>query len=150
GYPFGNIVQLLIVTGQRRDEVAGMRWQDLDLTEKVWTIPGANNKSGRIHSVPLSPQVLEIIKKLPRVHDKLLFPAKGKDHHVNGWSRWKAKMDNMCKVNDWTLHDLRRTAATGMAKLDVEPHIIGRIMNHAQGGVAGIYNRYQYLPKMRT
>jgi integrase len=150
GYPFGSIVRGLIVTGQRRDEVTSMRWSDLDLEKATWTLPGDMNKSGRVHVVPLSPLALELITSLPRVHAKWVFPARGKDNPASGWSRWKAKLDAMCGVTSWTLHDLRRTVATRMGELDIEPHVIGRVLNHATGGVTAIYNRHPYLPKMRS
>jgi integrase len=150
GYPFGSIVRVLLLTGQRRDEVTSMGWGDIDVEKAIWTLPGATNKSGRVHLVPLSPFTVELLTSLPKVHAKWIFPARGKDNPASGWSRWKAKPDSLCGVTDWTLHDLRRTVATRMAELDVEPHVIERILNHATGGVAAIYNRYPYLPKMRA
>ena len=150
GYPFGSIVRGLMVTGQRRDEVTSIAWADVDIDKALWTLPGAMNKSGRVHAVPLSSLALDLIKSIPRVHAKWLFPARGRDNPASGWSRWKAKLDAMCGVADWTLHDLRRTVATRMAELDVEPHVIERVLNHTMGGVAGIYNRHPYLPQMRA
>jgi integrase len=151
GWPFGRLVHLLILTAQRRDEVSSIRWQDLDQDEGLWTQPAMGNKSGRIHVVPLSRPALGIIRALPRVHDELVFPARGKDNPVSGYSKWKRTLDQKSGVRNWALHDLRRTAATGMAALGVPPHVVERVLNHRTGtlgGIAGIYNRFAYLPEM--
>jgi integrase len=152
GWPFGPLVQLLILTAQRRNEVSGIRWHHLDLEQKLWTQPAQANKSRRAHFVPLSRIALETIRSLPCVHDELVFPARGKDNALSGYSKWKRKLDRLSGVSDWTLHDLRRTAATGMAALGVPPHIVELVLNHrsgALGGIAGIYNRFQYLEERR-
>ena len=151
GWPFGRVVQLLVLTAQRRNEVSGIRFQDIDQEEGLWTQPAMGNKSGRLHVVPLSPLALAIIRALPRVHDELVFPARGKNNPVSGYSKWKHKLDQLSGVKNWTLHDLRRTAATGMAGLGVPPHVVERILNHKTGvlgGVAGIYNRFAYQQEM--
>ena len=152
GWPFGRVVLLLILTAQRRDEVSGVRWADLDLEQGLWTQPAAGNKSGRLHVTPLSPLAMETIRSLPCVHAEFVFPARGRDNPLSGYSKWKRQLDQVSGVSDWTLHDLRRTAATGMASLNVPPHIVELILNHTTGtlgGVAGIYNRFQYLAERR-
>jgi integrase len=152
GWPFGSLVQLLILTGQRRNEISGLCWQHLDLDQGLWTQPAEGNKSARVHVVPLSPLASQIIRSLPRVHDKFVFPARGKDNPISGFSKWKRKLDELSGVRNWTLHDLRRTAATGMAALSVPPHIVELVLNHQSGtlgGIAGIYNRFQYLEERR-
>jgi integrase len=110
------------------------------------------NKSGRLHVVPLSTLAIGIIRALPRVHDELVFPARGKHNPVSGYSKWKHILDQLSGVKNWTLQDLRRTAATGMAGLGVAPHVVEQVLNHKTGilgGVAGIYNRFAYLPQMK-
>ena len=152
GFPFGTHVKLLISTAQRRNEVSALCWADLDLEHRMWTQPAASNKSGRTHIVPLSNLALETIRSLRRVHDQLVFPARGKDNPVSGYSKWKRKLDEISGVTGWTLHDLRRTAATGMAQLKVPVHIIELVLNHrakSLSGVAGIYNRHEYLDEQR-
>jgi integrase len=152
GYPYGHIIKLLILTGQRREEVAGMRWDELDLTHNIWTIARDRNKSDREHSVPLSPQVMQIIKSIPQTNDTLVFPARGTDKQVSGFSKWKKKIDELSNTSGWTVHDLRRTVATELAGLNVQPHVIERVLNHSNGilgGVAGIYNRFGYQDEMR-
>ena len=152
GYPFGPFTQILVLTGQRRDEVSGMRWRDLDLENGLWTQPEGSNKSEREHIVPLNRLAVETIRALPRLHDEFVFPARGKDRPISGYSKWKRKLDGVSGVKNWTLHDLRRTAATGMAALKVQLHVVELILNHRSrqlSGVAGIYNRHQYLEERR-
>lgn len=154
-YPFGPIVQLLALTAQRRGEVVGMRWDELQLEipEPVWTIPASRTKNNRPHVVPLTPMAISIIQTLPRLTSVFVFPARGKpDQAYSGYSKGKRAVDKAADLHDWTLHDLRRTAATGMARARVPPHVVERILNHVSGtfkGVAGVYNRFGYLPEMR-
>ena len=155
GYPFGSITKILILTGQRRGEVTGMRWSDLDLLRGQWSLPAELNKSGRPHEVPLTPSVVSALRSVPRVHDTLVFPAQRVETHnpVSGHGKAKERFDAISGVIGWTLHDLRRTVATGMARLKVPPHVIERVLNHASGtfaGVAGVYNRFGYLDEMRS
>ena len=153
GYPFGTIVKLLILTGQRRGEVAGLEWPEVDYAAAVWTIPAARSKNGRAHALPLAPVALATIKSLPRLSDSFAFPARGNEEATfSGWSKAKAQLDELAGVTDWTLHDLRRTTATRLAGLGIPPHIVERILNHAGGsfaGVAGVYNRFEYGEEMR-
>jgi len=153
GYPFGRIVQLLILTGQRRGEVAALEWREIDEDAKLWVIPAERTKNGRAHSLPLAPMAAEIIAGLPRCNDRLAFPARGNDEAAfSGWSKAKKQLDTLSGVTDWTLHDLRRTTATRLAAIGTPPHIVERILNHAGGtfaGVAGVYNRFEYADEMR-
>ena len=154
GQPFNFIVKLLMLTAQRRGEVAGMRWKEIDFAVETWTIPAERNKSNRTLVLPLSPMVIELIRSIPKTSDDRVFPARGNDSaSPSGFSKGKRRLDAASKVTDWTLHDLRRTAATEMARLGVAPHVVERILNHTTGvlgGVAGIYNRFEYLPEMRA
>jgi len=93
GYPFGNLVTLLILTGQRRNEVGQMKWGDVDLEGGIWTISAASNKSGRKHTVHLSAPAIELLRSIPRIHDVLVFPARGKDVPLSGYSKFKSKID---------------------------------------------------------
>ena len=154
GHPYGNIVQLLLVTVQRRSEVAGLRWDMIDWSEKVWRVPAEENKSGRAFLVPLTDVAIEILKTVPRVDDRLLFPAQRSDGKVFAdWSKSKKRIDKLCGVTGWTIHDLRRTGSTNLAKLGVAPHIKERVLNHLTGelgGVAAVYDVYSYLPEKRA
>lgn len=157
------IVQLLIVTAQRRDEVAEAKWSEFDLAKAVWTIPAKRTKNGKTHRVPLTPLAIQILQNIPRADTNYLFPGQakeGKDYQrgqarrltFSGWSRSKARLDQNSRVTGWRLHDLRRTAATWMATSGVEPHVVERIINHSSGeisGVTAVYNRAHYELEMR-
>jgi integrase len=160
GYPFGSVVRLLLVTAQRRDEVGTMRWQDLDLEKSNWTVPREISKNGVANEVPLSRLALDIIRHLPRFNDEeYVFPAaNGSGRPASGYGKAKRKLDERIHARrradsaerpmpPWWLHDLRRTAASSMARLGTPPHTIERVLNHVSGsraGVAGVYNRYGY------
>ena len=150
GYPFGPFVQLLILTGQRRNEVAKLRWVDLDFEQNIWL--QRDNKSKRAHIVPLSPQAVKILKGLPRLSEEFVFPARGSDRAISGFSKWKKKLDQLSRTSVWTLHDLRRTTATKLPQLGVEPHITEFVLNHSSQvlkGVASVYNRHAYIDEKR-
>ena len=154
GYPFGTMTKLLILTGQRRGEVTQMRWSQLDLKSKTWLIPAELSKNGREQLLPLSDHALKVINSVPRQGNDLLFPARGNGENVvSGFTRAKNRLDRLSGVTGWTLHDLRRTTATFLGKLDTPPHVIERVLNHVSGsfaGVAGVYNRHPYLDEMRA
>lgn len=154
GHPFGTIVQILMLTAQRRGEVAAMQWNDIDTGKAVWTIPADRTKNGKPHAVPLSPSALALLASIPRMTSPFVFPARGKPNQpYSGYSKGKRELDAAADLHDWTLHDIRRTAATGMARLGIAPHVVERVLNHVSGtfsGVAGIYNRFRYEDEMRA
>ncbi len=190
GLPFGIISKLLLLTGQRRSEVAEMRWQDVDLERRVWTLPREAAKNDKAHEIPLSPMVVEIMQSIPifvgqeepapagkkeshtPAKRTLVFPAqRGGTGAASGFSNAKRQMDKLILTADreaekkrggdpeqvqplenWTLHDLRRTAASGMARLGFQPHVVEKVLNHSTGtisGVAAVYNRHGYLEEKR-
>lgn len=148
---FGRIVRLLILTGARREEVAALAWSELDLPAAQWTLPSVRSKNHRAHDVPLSRAALDILADVPRREGRdLLFGLRA--NGFSGFSRCKARLDTRSSVSGWTLHDLRRTAATGMAELGVLPHVVEAVLNHVSGaraGVAGVYNRASYAGEKR-
>lgn len=150
--PFHAIVALLLLTGQRRDEVADAEWNEFDLTARTWTIPGDRVKNGRKHIVPLSATAIVLLQALTSQGSRYLFPGKGvKRPTFSGWSRSKARFDRQTQVTDWTLHDLRRTVATRLSERGVSPHIVERLLNHCSGtvsGVAAVYNRASYYEEV--
>lgn len=151
-YPYGKLIQILMLTGQRRGEVSSMRWEDLKFDEGIWVIPADLNKSAKQHIVPLTKDVIKIILSIRKIDDNWLFPARGSNKPISGFSKWKKKLNKRSDTSDWTVHDIRRTVTTGMAKLKIPPHIIEKVLNHSTGslgGVAGIYNKYEYLDEMR-
>jgi integrase len=176
GYPFGPILKLLMLTGQREAEVAGMSWDEIDLEAATWNLPKERTKNGRAHAVDLSLEAVEIIEALPRVGD-LLFPARNAParKHVRlegengprpvaGFSAAKRILDGDVRrktkadlptagLAPWRIHDLRRTAATGMAGMGFPPHVVERVLNHASGvngGLVGVYQRHEYRTERKT
>lgn len=156
--PFGDLVRLLILTGQRRAEVAGMSWPEIDLVACTWTLPGPRTKNGRPHVVPLSAPAVDLLEDAPRYEGGDFLFGLGGETGYSGFSRSKARLDAKIKKSTggelakWTLHDLRRTVATRMADLGVMPHVIEAVLNHVSGskaGVAGTYNRSLYEPEKR-
>lgn len=154
GYPFKQFVQVLMLTGQRRGEVAGMRWSEVDLEEGIWTLPANRVKNGRLHVVPLSTQAIDILKSIPRfLNSDLVFTTTGKTS-ISGFGRLKERLALSLPdgTEDWRFHDFRRTVSTEMARLGIQPHVIDAVTNHKSGvvsGVAATYNRYTYLDEKR-
>jgi integrase len=151
---FGKIVKLLILTAARRTEVGGMAWSEIDSIDSTWTIAASRSKNGRAHTLPLMPGMIELIAGTPRMVDRdQLFGLR----YAAGFSQWSEAKDELDQRLDiaepWTLHDLRRSAATRMADLGIAPHVIEQILNHQSGhksGVAGIYNRSSYEREVRA
>ena len=154
GYPFGYMGKLLVLTAQRRGEVTEMRWQQLDLERRTWTIPAELAKNSRAHVLPLCDTAMAILQSVPRLSPERVFPARNNDiNAISGFTRAKNRFDKLSGVQEWTIHDIRRTVATGLAQLGVAPHVIERVLNHVSGtfaGVAGVYNRFQYQDEMRA
>lgn len=157
GYPFGPIIELLFQTAQRRDEVSGMRWSEIDLGKALWTIPGERAKNGKTHDVHLSNAAVALIRSMPRFvlpdgsESPFVFTTTGKTA-VSGFSKAKAQVDNLSGVTDWRLHDIRRTVATEMSKMGVAIHVAEAILNHKSGtvsGVTAVYQRNQFLDERR-
>jgi integrase len=150
---FGRIVRLLILLGSRRAEVGGMCWSEPDLEGGMWTLPEERSKNGRAHTLPLMPMALDIIRGVPKMvsRDQLFGTRSGGG--FASWDRGKARLDRRSGVTTWTPHDLRRTVATKMADIGVQPHIIEAVLNHLsghKGGVAGVYNRSSYKVEVRN
>jgi integrase len=147
---YGDIVKLLIYTACRRAEVGALRWDEIDFDKAVIEIPAARMKNGKPHVVPLSEPALAILKRRAR---------NGRDHvfgrgasGFQGWSYQRKALDDGIPGPrpDWTLHDLRRLASTVMnGQLGIQPHVVERILAHVQGGVAGTYNRSDYIAEKR-
>lgn len=170
-YPYGPWIKLLILTAQRRDEVAHMTWSEVDLDAGLWTIPRERAKNDQAHHVHLSSVAVELLRTLPRWEvSEFVFSATGRTP-ISAFSDAKETLDARVVANlqqeakgrgdtpdavkplpDWRFHDLRRTAATMMAEMGIPPHVVDKILNHTQGtikGVAAIYNRHQYLEERK-
>ncbi len=146
----GLIVQLLILTGQRRGEISALRAEYIDKDARTITFPGSLTKNGRTHTIPYGDMIAAAFEQ--GESKGYVFPARGTegDRPYSGWSKLKTYLK--ADVAAWTLHDLRRTFATKLAALEVAPHVIERILNHVSGtisGVSAVYNRHSYLPEMR-
>jgi integrase len=150
--PFNAIVRMLILTGQRRDEVAGIRWHEIAPDLSTWAIPASRTKNGNEHIVPLSAQAQAILRETPRVQGSgLVFP--GQRGSFNGFGKAKAALDAASAVKDWCLHDLRRTMATGLQRLGVRLEVTEAVLNHVSGsraGIVGIYQRHDYASEKRA
>jgi integrase len=154
GEPFGALLKLLLLTGARLGEVAGMRRYELSKDFATWGLSGERTKNGRPHVVPLPPLARHILASVKQIasSEGLMFTTTGRTP-VSGWSKLKARLDATMNIPPWRLHDLRRTAATGMAEIGIAPHIVEAALNHVSGaraGVAGTYNRAAYAPEKRA
>ena len=156
GYPFGPLQQLLLLLGQRRSEVAEMRWSEIDPGKCEWTIPAERSKSNREHIVPLSDAAVDIIESVPRFTEgDYLFTTTGGRRPVSGFSKAKLRTDQLlhdqdASIQDWRVHDLRRTCRTGMARLGVPEIVSERVLNHLPRGLAKVYNVHEYLDEKRA
>jgi len=148
---YGKIVRLLILTGQRRDEVGAMQWSELDHEREVWTLPAARAKNHKAHALTLPPAAWAIIHTVPRKPNGYLF---GRKAGFTCYSLYKPQLDARVQIEPWVIHDLRRTVATRIADLGIaSPHVIEQLLNHVSGhkaGVAGIYNRSSYERETRN
>ncbi|MEM7222904.1 MAG: integrase arm-type DNA-binding domain-containing protein [Pseudomonadota bacterium] len=144
GYPSGPLVKMLALTGQRRDEVRCLPWSEIDLEKKLWTLPAARTKAGRRHIVPLSDEVVDILEALPRFDGPYAFTTTGGETSYANLVKPKRSIDKASGVSNWTLHDLRRTAATGMGALGIPGETIARVLNHSERAIAGITARYEH------
>jgi integrase len=151
GGPYGGIVELLALTGQRREEVAGLPWEELDFAQRIWTIPQARTKNAKAHIVHLSRQALTVLKHADQ-RGPLVFSLLGTKRFQH-FTYAKRRLDQLSGVTGWRLHDLRRTCVSGMARLGVAPHVADKILNHQSGtisGVAAVYQRHDFLGERRT
>ena len=165
-FPYGTIIRLLMLTGQRREEVAGMTWAELSEDLATWTIPGTRTKNGVPHIVPLSQPARDILRVLLtegsedarrlyrdwRGEGALVFPGE-RGTPFKGWSKSKARLDAASGVSDWWVHDLRRTLATGLQRLGVRLEVPEAVLNHLSGtraGIVGIYQRHDWAAEKRA
>jgi integrase len=148
---FSDIVRLLILTGQRRTEIGGLRWNELDVDMTRIKLPESRTKNGVPHLVPLSEPAREVVARQYRVVGHACLFTIRHDRGFTTWDAGKKALDaRLPDMEPWTLHDLRRSTATGMAHIGVQPHVVEAVLNHQSGskaGVAGIYNLNTYLPE---
>ncbi|MFO0388238.1 MAG: tyrosine-type recombinase/integrase [Alphaproteobacteria bacterium] len=145
-YPWKQRYQLALITGMRGQEIMRMRWVDVDLKEKIWTIPASDSKNGRQHAVPLSDMAIDVISSIPKISDVYLFSTV-QDKSITHNNKRVQKLYDACGFDKpWTLHDLRRTVATFLGELGHSKDVISRVLNHSQGvSVTDTYLRHQYM-----
>ena len=161
-WPWEPYFRVLLLTAQRRGEVATMQWRhlDLDSDKPMWEIPAELNKAARKHEVPLVPEVVEMLRSCIKDHKGHKRAMKGPYvfstmrglSPVSGFSKAKREIDKGAGIEPWRIHDIRRTAASGMAGLNYPPHVLASILNHAPAstqGITAIYNRYRYADEKR-
>ncbi len=170
GYPFGALGKLLLATAQRLNEVAQMRWIEIDRDNALWVIPASRTKSDRESEVPLSSLALEVLDAVPRfTDDTFVFTNTSGRRPVAGFSRMKARTDNLIieaareqaeeagknpesvePIPHWRTHDLRRTARTGLAELGIPQIVAERVLNHAErNAIVKTYDRHEYATEKR-
>jgi integrase len=149
--PYGSIVELLALTGQRREEVSRLQWDELDLAQRVWTLPKSRTKNAKAHIVHLSEQSMAVLTRADQ-QGPYVFSLVG-TKPFREFSRAKRRLDYLSGVTGWRLHDLRRTCVSGMARLGIAPHVADKILNHQAGtisGVAAVYQRHDFLAERRA
>ena len=162
GQPFGHAIKLLLLTGQRRGEVGEMTDREIDRHKHLWTIPKHRAKNNEAHEVPLTDAALAIVDGVKRIRSDAtyIFTTNG-DSPVSGWSKVKRQLDVLMseiageqgkKLQPWRIHDLRRTAASGMARVGVQLPVIEKVLNHTSGsfgGIVGVYQRHDFAVEKR-
>jgi integrase len=147
---YGSLVKLLVLTGLRRGEVAGLTWSEIDLDKRLISLPRERVKNNRAHEVPLSPQAVALIEALPRNSERYALCLRS--GIMNGFGKLKVRLDKLCGVENFVLHDLRRTTASGMARLGVSLPVIEKVLNHTSGsfaGIVGVYQRHDFADEKR-
>jgi integrase len=162
---FGRAFRFMLATGQRRTEAGEIVWSEIDRANRLWTLPRQRAKADRVHEIPLSDLAMSVLDECPKLGD-FVFTTLG-TRPISGWSKAKTALDRLAldklkeiaiergddaptTFADWRLHDLRRTAATHIAKLGVDRIVISKLLNHAEGGVTGLYDRHSRDPEKRV
>jgi integrase len=156
GQPFGPAIKLLLLTGQRRGEVGEMTEGEIDRAKRLWTIPARRAKNDVIHDVPLSDEAIAVLDGVKRIKSEegFIFTTTG-DAPVSGWSRIKTELDRLMESTGsrWTLHDIRRTVATGMQRIGIRMEVAEKVLNHTSGsfgGIVGVYQRHDFAKEKRA
>src|SRR5450759_3744109 len=150
GGPYGGIVEVLALTGQRREEVARCTWDELDVKTRTWKLSSDRTKNAKSHEIHLSDQVMEVLNRANK-RGHFVFSRSG-NIPFQDFSVAKREIDLLSGVTGWRLHDLRRTCVSGMARLGIAPHVADKILNHQGGtisGVAAVYQRHEFLAERK-
>jgi len=166
-YPIGPLLRMLLMTGQRKSEVAEAQWREFDLDKKLWTVPSERFKSGSTHTVPLSDDMMALLKTLPKWKGDFLFSSTGGKTPVNGSSKAKERLDTRMLLTlkamarkrgddprsvlleSFVIHDLRRTVRTRLSSLRIADAVSEAVLGHAKKGLLRVYNQHRYLDEMR-
>jgi integrase len=149
---YGEIIKLLVLTGQRASEISDLEWDEIDFERDIISLSASRTKNKRPQRFSMSPMVRAVLEARPQNGRAFIFGT-GQQRGFSGWSRAKANLDEAVKIPSWRVHDLRRSVATHMAEIGIQPHIIEAILNHVsghKGGVAGTYNRAAYEAEKAT
>ena len=168
GYPYGPLFRMLALTGQRKSEVAEARWSEIDLVRKLWTIPAERMKADAAHVVPLSDDVVELLKSLPRFKKgDHFFSTTFGEKAVNGFSKSKVRLDRRmlrswralarlrgenwrkAKIAPWVIHDIRRTMRTGLSALPISDLVRELVIAHTKPGLHKVYDQHSYVDQKR-
>jgi integrase len=151
---FTGVIRMMMLTGQRRGEVMGLRWDELSDDCRTWTIPASRSKNKKVHVVPLSPAARELIGNRDSEKPGFVFTTDGGRTHVAGFGKVKVAIDAAIQLKgEWRWHDIRRTVATGLQKLGVQLPVTEAILGHTSGsrsGIVGIYQRHDYAEEKRV
>jgi len=150
GYPFGPFVKLLLLTGQRRNEVAEMAWNEIDLDAGEWVIPSERSKNRRPHLVPLSTQAVDILSAAPRFEGPFVLTSSAGERPISGFSKTKSRLDELSEVEGWRFHDLRRTARTGLSRLGIPEAVAERVLNHTPSVLVKTYDVHSYAMEKKA
>ncbi len=150
GFPYGPLVRMLILTGQRKREVGDMTWSEIDFNKALWTIPAERMKGKRTQVVPLAPEALVLLKSLPRFSGgDYVFTTTMGAKPVNGFGKLKGRLDKLCGVQKWVFHDLRRTMRTHLSALPVQDLVRELVIAHAKPGLHRVYDLHAYEAEKR-
>jgi integrase len=151
---YAGFIKLLILTGQRLREVSEMEWKEIDLDAKLWTLPAARAKNGVEHAIPLSDPAIDVLRSLPRIAGSSFVLTLNGRNPIRGTPLIKRRIDTLAPpMPPWVLHDIRRTAASGMARLGVNLPVIEKLLNHVSGsfaGIVGVYQRHSFADEKRA
>jgi integrase len=150
GYPYGPLIRLMILTGQREREIADMVWTEINFDQALWTIPAARMKGDRAHQVPLAPAALALLQSMPQfTKGDYLFTTTNGAKSVNGFSKAKVRIDKLSGVEGWKFHDLRRTMRTHLSALPVQDMVRELVIAHARPGLHKVYDQHTYREEKR-
>jgi integrase len=151
GYPWGDVIRLLMLTGQRLREIADLSWPEINMRERLITIPAARMKGAAAHEVPLAPYALALLESLPRLTGPYCFSLSDSKRPVSGFDRPKKRLDTLSGVTNYRLHDIRRSARSGFSALaGFEDNVREAVLDHRPSGIQRVYNLHKFTNEARA